>query len=191
MRGDGCRISRALFAREVGILNLNLILTAEFYSDQPFRSPKQPLSFRRVAQRQRRNPLSRPSSQLSVSARFASTPWKTGASAPVPIFRNLPIHRRRHIFPRSQIPKLHHPMPLPRQLPPPARLLRILFNPLILHSLHLKPHRPKLPRTSPRNAKDFPVNSDLARSHHLLCHRTQNLSIHSFILIPCHRAKML
>lgn len=32
---------------------------------------------------------------------------------------HLPIHHRRHTLLRLQIPELHHPMPQPRQLPPP------------------------------------------------------------------------
>src|SRR5580693_1613097 len=41
----------------------------------------------------------------------------------LPILPHFPIHRYRHVLMRLHIPKLHHPMFLPRQLPPPARLL--------------------------------------------------------------------
>ena len=69
-------------------------------------------------------------------------------------------------------------MPIPRQFSPPARLLRILLNPLILHSIHHKPHRPKLPRASPRHTITLPHNDNVRRIHHLLRHRTQDRPIH-------------
>ena len=121
---------------------------------------------------------------LKLEPERRPTPRRLGISKkahpqlPAPVLRHFPIHHRRHILPGNQIPHLHHPMPISRQLPPPARLLRILLNRLILHSVHHKPHRPKPPRASPRRAQSFPAHADLSRSHHLLRDRFQNVMIH-------------
>jgi hypothetical protein len=101
--------------------------------------------------------------------------WRSDASPP--ILCHLPIHHHRHILRRTQIPKLHYPMARARQLPPPARLLWILLNPLILRPAHRKLHRAKSPRSSPSHTQILPVDDDLTRSHHLLRHGFQNFMI--------------
>jgi len=180
-----------VFAREVGILilTLNEKINFKLKSHKSLVIPTSRVSDAGGIC----YPVLLPKSQRNLNRRTQpespAPPWKSAASAPpqgiekgalapVSILRNLPIYHRRHILPRPQIPKLHHPMPFPRQLSPPARLLRILLNPLILHSIHHKPHRPKLPRSSPRDSRHLPPNADLQRCHHLLRHRFQNLPIH-------------
>src|SRR5215469_14825249 len=74
------------------------------------------------------------------------------------ILSNLPIHHSRDILLRTQIPHLHHPPPFPRQLPPPARLLRILFNRLILPTAHQEPHSPQPLRSSPSHPRFPPAD---------------------------------
>ena len=49
-----------------------------------------------------------------------------------------PIYRYRDILMELDIPELHHLMPLPRQLSPPARLLAILLNRLEHSTIHLE-----------------------------------------------------
>ena len=93
------------------------------------------------------------------------------------VLRHFPIHDGRHIFPRIHIADLHHTMPLPRQFPPSARLLRILFNRLILSPTHLKPHRAKSSRPRPLHLnRPFPKRHDTP-AHHLLRDSFQGLVI--------------
>jgi mRNA-degrading endonuclease HigB of HigAB toxin-antitoxin module len=54
----------------------------------------------------------------------------------LPILPHHSIHRHRHIPMPLHIPKLHHLMPIPRQLPPPARLLRILLNRFLIATVN-------------------------------------------------------
>src|SRR5579871_6390642 len=68
-------------------------------------------------------------------------------------------------------------MSLPRQLSPTARLLRILFDRLILHPAYHKLHRPEPPRTGSGDSRTLPIDDDLAFRHHLLRDGFQNLMI--------------
>src|SRR5579863_1637293 len=108
---------------------------------------------------------------------FKSCETKSKSKRLSRVLRHLSIDDHSHILSRSNIPDLHHPVSLARQLSPPARLLRILFDRLILSPAHLDAHRPKLPRPSPRHPRSLPLQDDLRPSHHLLRHRNQKRMI--------------
>jgi hypothetical protein len=90
------------------------------------------------------------------------------------ILPKLPIHCHAHILVRSKVAKLHHPMPLPRQLTPRARLFRILLDRLVLPPAQNKPHRPKPPRPSPHHPPCPPLHHNLGSTHKLLRNGNQN-----------------
>jgi len=101
-----------------------------------------------------------------------------------PEFRNLLVHDHRHILLRSQIPELHDPSSLARQLSPPARLVRILLDRLVLSPIHHESCGPEPPRPGPPHARTPPVDHHRGPAHQLLRHRSQNLVIHRKAQLP-------
>ena len=105
-----------------------------------------------------------------------------------------PAHRRysctspstasAYILLQLQIAKLHYPMPLPRQLPPAARLLRILLNRLILPPSQQEPDRPKPAFSSPGYAERPPTRHNLVPAHHLFRHRLHHRMIQPRMIRP-------
>src|SRR6266576_3454500 len=99
--------------------------------------------------------------------------------SPLPIHDHFPIHRRSHILPAQHIAKLHHPMSLARQFPPPTRLLRILLNRLILPPIHLELRRLQTMPARLLHHSRLPGQFNLSASDQLFRHQLQNFPIDS------------